>query len=353
MKTILSIILSLLVSSQVFAEDGLTMVGTSEQSISVTHANTLLPQGLKEVKVIEYELSDTLQEQLYQQAQRRLSQTVPNIATQNSSLPKKVQLGMANVPVLDQGLHGTCSAFAVTAAVDALLKRGHYVSELCLLQLGNYLHDQQDGPSGWDGGNGERHLSRIKQYGIISMANQHLYGCGGYRLYPAYYFTPSNGMSPNDYAQMSNSAMTKNLKWKTIDRSPYLRRDIASTLFLQQIKMALHSGSRLVVSMLLPKNYWYSLGATGKYHFWNDTWVLTSDIAEELKHEKRMAGHEMVLTGYDDTAKALDSAGHVHQGLFKVRSSWSALVGDWGDFYISYDYAEILLHEGIQLSIQD
>lgn len=348
MKKILQISLCLLLGSNAFADE-LTMVGTSEQNISVSHPNKLFPQGFKEIKVVEYELSDELQAQLYQQASRRLEQNDLNIPVQNSELPKKVQLGMGNVPVLDQGLHGSCSAFAVTAAVDALIKRGDYVSQLCLLQLGNYLHEQHAGPSGWDGSDNETHLKRIAQYGVISIANQHLYGCGGYRLYPSYFFTPSNVMLPDDYRQLSNRSMTQKMKWKELHRNPRLDREAANTLFLQQIKLALNSGSRLVVAALLPKNYWFTLGATGKHHYANDTWVLTPDIAEELKHAKRMGGHAMVLTGYDDNAKVIDSEGHVHQGLFKLRNSWSSWVGDWGDFYMSYDYAEVLLREGVQL----
>jgi C1A family cysteine protease len=42
-------------------------------------------------------------------------------------LPSSVNLGMNNVPVLDQGRHGTCATFATTAAVDAALGQGDYV----------------------------------------------------------------------------------------------------------------------------------------------------------------------------------------------------------------------------------
>lgn len=349
MKKVIQIYLCLLLSSTAFADE-LTIVGASEQNISVSHPSKLFPHGFKEIKVVEYELSDELQAQLSRQASRRLAQNDLNVPAPNPTLPKKVQLGMANVPVLDQGLHGSCSAFAVTAAVDALIKRGDFVSQLCLLQLGNYLHEQHAGPSGWNGSDNETHLERIAQYGVISMANQHLYGCGGYRLYPSYFFTPTNAMVADDYIALSNRSLTKKMKWKSLHRNPRLNHEAANTLFLQQIKQALHSGSRLVVSTLLPKNYWFTAGATGKYHYANDTWVLTDDIAEELKHAKRMSGHAMVLTGYDDNAKSIDSAGHVHQGLFKLRNSWSSWVGDWGDFYMSYDYAEVLLRSGIQLS---
>ncbi len=41
-----------------------------------------------------------------------------------SGYPEKVELGMNGVPVLNQGMHGTCVTFAVTAAVDAALGKG-------------------------------------------------------------------------------------------------------------------------------------------------------------------------------------------------------------------------------------
>lgn len=351
MKKVIPIILCFLLSSPVLAEE-LTLLGTSDESISISRPNQLYPQGFKDIKVDEYELSDTLQAQLYQQASRRLEQINFLESSQNSNLPKKVQLGMSNVPVLDQGIHGSCAAFAVTAAIDAVLKRGDYVSQLCLLQLGNYLHKQHAGPSGWSGASIDTHIDRIGYFGVISIEKQHLYGCGGEYWYPSYFFTPKNEMLPDEYTKLSNHSLTSKLQWKRLIRNPRLQREIASKLLLQELKIALNSGSRVVVSMLLPKNYWFSLGATGKYHYRNDTWVMTSDIAEELKHSKRMGGHAMVLTGYDDNAKAVDSSGHVHQGLFKFRNSWTSWVGDWGDYYVSYDYAEVLLNRGMQLMVQ-
>ena len=57
----------------------------------------------------------------------------------------------------------------------------------------------------------------------------------------------------------------------------------------------------------------------------------------------------MVITGYDDLAVVKDHVGHRHQGLFTLRNSWSAWVGDWGNFYMSYDYAELLLLKSLRV----
>src|SRR5437879_1335677 len=69
----------------------------------------------------------------------------PKISHKTSSdfnLPPAINLGMNGVPVLDQGKHGSCVTFATTAAIDAVLGKGDYVSQLCSLELGSTLEAQ-------------------------------------------------------------------------------------------------------------------------------------------------------------------------------------------------------------------
>ena len=188
---------------------------------------------------------------------------------------------------------------------------------------------------------------RIEQYGVMNITNQHLYGCGGSRLYPTYFFTPTNGISPEEYAQHRMLPIGHQVNWHFIYKAK--RFGQADPVMLQKMKAALHSGSRLVVSALLPRVDLGNSGATGTYHYTDDTWVLTHEIAQDLLHSKKIAGHAMVITGYDDLAVVKDHAGHRHQGLFTLRNSWSAWVGDWGNFYMSYDYAELLLLKSLRV----
>ena len=58
----------------------------------------------------------------------------------------QVDLGMANVPVLDQGAYGTCVTFSSTAALDAILAQGDFVSQQCSLELDYGLNNDY-----WDG----------------------------------------------------------------------------------------------------------------------------------------------------------------------------------------------------------
>ncbi|MGF2339111.1 C1 family peptidase, partial [Acinetobacter baumannii] len=56
-------------------------------------------------------------------------------------------------------------------------------------------------------------------------------------------------------------------------------------------------------------------------------------------------GHEMIITGYDDNAIAVDDNGREHKGLFTLRNSWGEQFGDKGNFYMSYDYFKVLTIE--------
>jgi hypothetical protein len=335
--------LIILSTTPVFAE-AVQPSGYIEQHIDLTHANALYPNGYKEIKIMEYEWPESLQTETYQHIQRRLEQHVSRKPFQNNNLPKKVQLGMENVPVLDQGLHNTCSVFAVTAGLDAALKRGDYVSQLCLLQLGNYLAQESGKVSGWDGESLTTILQRVDHYGVMSITNQHRYGCGGHYLYPSYFFTPGTAMTPEDYAEHRLLLKDKRIGWQ------YMAKNRLNTV--QKLKEALYARTRLVIAASLPRADLGTTGATGRYHYRDDTWVLTPEISQDVLHSKKIARHAMVITGYDDEAIVTDRHGKTHQGLFKIRNSWGPWVGDWGDFYMSYDYAAELVHQVVQIKVQ-
>lgn len=327
------------------------MHGSAQHYIPLTHKNVEYPEEAKEIQALQYVLAAEFQEQAYQAIQRRLSQPQERRAQLNLDLPRKVQLGMANVPVLDQGMHNTCTTFAVTAALNAALERGDYLSQLCLLQLGNYLEHHKLGKSGWDGIDFNTILMRIERYGVMRIADQHHRGCGGSHLYPTYYFTPTLEMSPEEYRNHALFPLNQKIIWRFITKTQHNGVNQPDAKFVQKIKTALYAKQRVIISALMPRSDLGTMGATGTYHYRDDTWVLTQDIAQDVLHTKKISGHAMVITGYDDQATARDQAGILHKGLFKLRNSWSALVGDWGDFYMSYDYAEILVRAGVQIGV--
>ncbi len=87
------------------------------------------------------------------------------------------------------------------------------------------------------------------------------------------------------------------------------------------------------------------VGALGKYSANFDSWVLTPEIVEHIAIKKELPGHEMIITGYDNDAVAIDAHGREHRGLFTLRNSWGSRAGDNGNFYMSYDYFKALAIE--------
>lgn len=261
------------------------------------------------------------------------------------------------MPVLDQGLFGTCTTFAATAAIDAAVGKGDYVSQLCLLQLGNYFTEQAFGANGWDGAFNRASLSRLEDNGFISKETQHAAGCGDLTEYPQNNTEiPNSSISFDNYHQLSEKLSDYKINWSPI-LDPYaalLSDDIYSQKTIAEIKKALNNGQRVSMGVLLPAIDLGLAGAVGKHHIENDTWVLSTIIERELYLSSSFffAGHAMVITGYDDHATAIDDLGRVHTGLFTLRNSWGEQYGDKGNFYMSYDYFRILGIEAVQI-VQD
>lgn len=264
--------------------------------------------------------------------------------TPPTALPSKVELGMNNVPVLDQGMHGTCVTFATTAALDAVLNKGDYVSQLCSLEMGNYLETRSYYPSGWNGSWGPLVLERFDEFGIVSTTDQKTKSCAGVTQYPA---TDMNNtgtpMSIDDYTNMSED-ITDKISWFPIINVHQRFSDNAPSDLMDRVLMgvkgALASRNakdklRLTFGVLLPVNH-CSAGACGKFHKSDDAWVLSKSIRED--DEPDFGGHEMIITGYDDNATATDNEGGTHKGLLIIRNSWSDKHGDNGDYYMSYDF---------------
>ncbi|MDF1678272.1 MAG: C1 family peptidase [Legionellaceae bacterium] len=299
----------------------------------------------KAITVFEYTFSNIDRNTIYQNVQGVLDASMQYwaaYAVGEKHSTKRVQLGMGKVPVLDQGKHGTCTTFAVTAALDAALKKGDYISQLCLLQLGNHFENEGNGKSGWRGIGYKRLLSRIDNYGVMNMKKQHAHGCGGLKTYPYYQAQPTEIMSPEQYLAYSQKISGARVTWQLLfDRFPMH----ATQKNANMVKDALDSGHRVVFGTLLPRVDLGTMGAVGWHHYFKDTWVLTDEIATSLSHQNTVSAHAMIITGYDDTAVAMDKYGRRHRGLFTVRNSWGAYVADWGDFYMTYDYFNALVME--------
>lgn len=97
-----------------------------------------------------------------------------------------------------------------------------------------------------------------------------------------------------------------------------------------------------------------------------DGWVLSPAISERLKvQDKNYAGHEMIITGYDDDAciTVKDASGKDYcptytndsgqnvedRGVFTLRNSWGEGQGDLGNYYMSYEYYRFFVYEAIYI----
>lgn len=291
----------------------------------------------KRVTLMGLQLTPTEKEALLSQipqARSRISMGIPG------QLPRSVSLGMNGVPVLNQGMHGSCVTFAVTGALDALLKKGDYISQLCNLELGNHLENQGYMPSGWDGTFSPIILGQILRFGIVNKAVQKNQTCAGVTEYPMMNMdNTGNPMLLDEFKGKSEALLDVfypqyhlNIMQR-FDRQWVAGQRMPGVLHL--VKQSLADGHRLVLGTVIPLAPSCNAGACATHLANQDTWALTS---ETRNPSSTLAGHELIITGYDDNAMAVDSQHQYHRGLLILRNSWGGEAGNQGDFYMSYDY---------------
>lgn len=298
----------------------------------------VMAYGGKKITLEHVTLSPTAQHNL------SLSMATPTIAPSASELPTSISLGMNGVPVLDQGAHGTCVTFATTAALDAVLARGDYVSQLCNLELGAYLAKRYGTMSGWDGSWASIVLGQIKSYGFINKAYQRTKGCSGVYKYPAYdeknTGRPMSSTMFMKHSEKINDVMT----WNAIlSPNEAFSKKIDPAKLLIEVKQALNANHRVSMAMLVDTRI-NGVGTEGSYKAKLDSWVLTPAIEADVKAHRVDAGHEIVITGYDDEAIIYDGD-RSHKGILILRNSWSQEAGNDGEYYMSYDYMQKMVLE--------
>jgi len=254
-------------------------------------------------------------------------------------LPTSTQLGMNGVPVLDQGQHGSCVTFASTGAIDAVIGKGDYVSQLCQLELGAYLEKDGYLVSGWDGSWGPWVLDQMNRFGIVSIKDQKSKGCAGVTNYPLdEYYNTGHEMTLDEFKTMSVDVSEKFYPIYLMN-AYYLFDNPGDTSIslnaLKQVKQGLVRGNRSTFGTLVVVSA-CEVGACAKHNKSNDTWALTKEV--ENFNDSDVGGHEMIITGYDDKAIAVDNQGKKHRGLLTLRNSWGEEAGDKGNYYMTYDY---------------
>lgn len=304
-------------------------------TVSVTKASKTLAVGAKkQVTLMAIHLNDKQKKALLTFEPQSLKQNKPA----DSNIPDHVYLGMGEVPVLDQGNHGTCVTFATTAAVNAALKKNDYISQLCELELGNYLHFKGYYTSGWEGTFAPVAFDQMLRFGIINKTIQKTQGCAGVKNYPEKSTNEGNIMSPEDYRYVSEDIsdlihIHSHMDAVKRDETGYKESD--AEIALKDIKHALSQGNRVVFGTYLLMAQGCDAGACASYKAKKDTWALTQQVINSYQD---IAGHEMVIIGYDDQAVVTDDYGVPHKGLLILRNSWGPFVGDNGNYYMTYEY---------------
>ena len=350
------VIMLLCISTSVYAQPDIELNGTTQYSLNITPklsdrtflSRANVPQHY--IRLLNVKLSENAWKKIETNTTVS-SSTTQSVSPQYQTLPRKVQLGMNNVPVLDQGPYGTCVTFAITAAIDAASNHGDYISQLCQLELGQYLENTTNGSmvSGWDGSMGQMVLSQMDSFGFVTKQLEKTVGCAGLTKYPTNGTVPQNELSLSDYQRLSRSMTEEgamNVGWSSIlDMYQAFIDDTDRDELLNKVKDSLNMGDRLTFGVLLFSPEFGVVGAIGQHVVPNDTWVLSPSINGKIDRHDLNGGHEMIIIGYDDDAVATDANGNQYTGLLTLRNSWGKYAGDAGNFYMSYDYFKRLAVE--------
>lgn len=339
----LTIIITLLSQQIAFADHDVTHVDGTSPGYVYYDKPSLHPG--QAIQYLHYHLSSQAQQWLAD----HIDDTFDATTFKSTTLPSQVSLGMNNVPVSNQGVHGSCVTFAIAGAINAIIGHTQYVSELCNLSLGKYLNSiYPNYPSGWDGSSARNLFYQLNTYGFNSRDTESKYGCAGVYKYPKNNINNTGKpMSIDNFKEHSESITNRIDYHPILGLTESLSDKTAATNDIDRVKSALNDGHRIALGFFLYTDS--TNGAHGTYHTKNDSWVITKDIITSAKLKKIRSGHELVITGYDDNAVINGPDCSFHRGVFTLRNSWGKLAGDKGDYYMSYDYFSKMTNEIYEL----
>lgn len=232
-----------------------------------------------------------------------------------------VDLGMNDVPVLDQGQYGTCVTFSTTANLDALLNIGDFIDQQCILELNTGL-----GNNYWNGADDSTQIiAPLKQYGLVQKGK-------------------CDNLYPQNSAALSTAAY-ENIASKTVTASNVQFVE-HSTIDLQTLKSILDKGHRVTIGIMLLNTpdpisvQGFNINIAGQQDI-GGLWACSQAASSSNFCAVSNSGHEVVVIGYDDK-----------QELLKIRNSWSEEVGDAGDFYMTYDFFSVMALDATEIFVQ-
>lgn len=326
----------------------------------IPHQITLANHQSKTIRLMSIALSPVVAKKLSDRVSAIMQHPYRPEILISSDLPSEKYIGMNGEPVLDQGQWGTCATFATTATINAVLSLtdNSMISQLCNLEVGRTLGIGDDG--GWDGSFGYMVLGQINRYGYVNTQYQNDAGCGGLKAYPKDSFNSGTAMSLADFTAHSLTNFTSD------DWTPIVAYDgnfspidpATAETALITVKNAINQGYRVAFGTLIDPNVG-SVGAAGNYDGVNgDTWIMTTQIQQDIQKGDPMEGHEIIIDGYDDNACATYTditpslkPDATQCGLLRIRNSWSADAGDKGDYYMTYDHFKGMVVEAYALGL--
>jgi hypothetical protein len=362
--------IAFLLAAQVYAaNEGVSVVGsvpaeviinvpksptkyTSQNALPTASTTEPTQTEVKHILLQRVVLSPSAQQFLDKKVRTAETETPDDLAqTDGTALPIKKTLGMNNVPVFDQGMHGACVTFAATAILDAALNKGNYISQLCNLELTETLYPATSmGPHGWEGSTDHIIMDQIKKYGIITNQYQDTYGCAGVFKYPAYERSNwGNPMPASEFVKHSEPVMSTLTATSIMNNNNAFSVRTDPEVAFAKVKEALAKGHRVLIAYLVDQQV-HRVGALGRYRVMNDSWIMSADIKKHILRHEIEAGHAVVLTGYDDTKEIKNDKDHsTHKGIFIIRNSWGKFAGNRGEYYMSYDYFKMMADEAIEI----
>lgn len=295
--------LSILFASALLA----TSCGVPQYSETVNVEVVINPEGGgKKVKLINIEdnrIESAKFEGFFRASEKDYRNGILHFVGSDSS----ADLGMGSVPVLDQGQFGTCVTFSSTAALDAKLGRGDFISQQCSLAL-----DKGMGNDYWNGAYYPSEIiDPLQNYGVVEKSR-----C------PSSYPDDAQYLDSATYQGLADKAASAQVK---AVKYAYGKAD------LNAMKAALKAGHRVVFAFLInavsqEAVQGFNIKVDGQ-KYTGGLWACKQPGSASNYCQRSNAGHEVVAIGYDDK-----------QQLLKIRNSWSADVGDKGDYYMTYAF---------------
>lgn len=226
-----------------------------------------------------------------------------------SKSSRAVDLGMKDVPVLDQGEEGTCATFAMTGFLDAYLNRGDFISQQCTIELSVAL-----GTNSWEGTTPDKVFNSLQMYGVVD-----------HKSCNAEYPDKKANLSIMDYISMTSK-----------DVYLYSLYSMNQKPNLSEVKNELNAGRRVIAGFNLTESDDDDPTGVNGFDFkiekqekTGGLWACQQPGSPNYCAQREAGAHAVIFIGYDDKQK-----------LFKVRNSWGTTVGDEGDYYMTYQFFE-------------